>query len=109
MRSVDLGDNTMRTTILSLMGFALMGAAPRLVHAVDAAAQADDSLAEVIVTAERRSEKAQDVPVAITALSASDMEQRGVRQASDIAAAVPNLTVASAYGDEAQPSFALRG
>jgi iron complex outermembrane recepter protein len=99
----------MRITILSLMGLALIGAAPRLARAVDAAAQADDSLAEVIVTAERRSEKAQDVPVAITALSAADMEQRGVRQASDIAAAVPNLTVASAYGDEAQPSFALRG
>jgi iron complex outermembrane receptor protein len=99
----------MRITILSLMGLALIGAAPRLARAVDAAAKADDSLAEVIVTAERRSEKAQDVPVAITALSAADMEQRGVRQASDIAAAVPNLTVASAYGDEAQPSFALRG
>jgi iron complex outermembrane receptor protein len=99
----------MRTTMLSLLGFALMGAEPRLVHAVVAAAQADDSLAEVIVTAERRSEKAQDVPVAITAISAAEMEQRGVRQASDIAAAVPNLIVASAYGDEAQPSFALRG
>src|SRR6202011_5488224 len=103
-------ETTMRSTLLSLAGLALMSAgAARLVHAADAAAQPDDALAEVIVTAERRSEKAQDVPVAITAISAADMTERGVRQASDIASAVPNLIVSSAYGDEAQPSFALRG
>jgi iron complex outermembrane receptor protein len=73
------------------------------------AAHADDELAEVIVTAERRSEKVQDIPVAITAISTADLEQRGIRQAGDIAAAVPNLTISSAYGEEAQPSFTLRG
>jgi iron complex outermembrane receptor protein len=99
----------MRFTLLSLAGLALVSAAPRLAHAADAAVQPDDALAEVIVTAERRSEKAQDVPVAITAITAADMAERGVRQASDIASAVPNLIVSSAYGDEAQPSFALRG
>jgi iron complex outermembrane receptor protein len=100
----------MRSALLSLAGLALMSAgAARLVHAADAAVQPDDALAEVIVTAERRSEKAQNVPVAITAISAADMTERGVRQASDIASAVPNLIVSSAYGDEAQPSFALRG
>jgi iron complex outermembrane receptor protein len=100
----------MRFTILSLAGLALVSAgAPHLAHAADAAAQPGDALAEVIVTAERRSEKAQDVPVAVTAISAVDMAERGVRQASDIASAVPNLIVSSAYGDEAQPSFALRG
>src|SRR3984893_9094933 len=99
----------MRFTLLSLAGLALVSAAPRLVHAADAAVQPDDALAEVIVTAERRSEKAQDVPVAITAITAADMAERGVRQAGDIASVVPHLIVSSAYGDEAQPSFALRG
>src|SRR5438876_161662 len=41
---------------------------------------------EVVVTAERRSEKAQDIPLAITAVSAADLESRGVRQAGDITA-----------------------
>ncbi len=100
----------MRSTIVSLVGIALLSAvatSPSL--AADTAAVADEALAEVIVTAERRSERAQDVPVAITAISSAELSARGVRQAADIVAAVPNLTVSSAYGDEAQPSFTLRG
>jgi outer membrane receptor protein involved in Fe transport len=89
--------------VLAVAGAASLAAVwPRAAHA-------DDELAEVIVTAERRSEKVQDIPVAITAISAADLEQRGIRQAGDIAAAVPNLTISSAYGEEAQPSFTLRG
>jgi iron complex outermembrane receptor protein len=67
------------------------------------------ALDEVIVTAQRRSERAQDVPIAISALSSLDLEARGVRQAGDIAASVPNLMLSSPYGEEAQPTFSLRG
>lgn len=70
---------------------------------------AADTLEEITVTAERRTEKAQDVPLAITALSGTDLQNRGVRQAGDITAGVPNLVMSSAYGEEAQPSFSLRG
>ena len=73
------------------------------------AARADATLEEVVVTAERRSERLQDVPVAVTALSASDLTDLGVRQAGDIAASVPNLLLNSPYGPEAQPTFTLRG
>jgi iron complex outermembrane recepter protein len=83
-------------------GAALFGAWPQGVRA-------DAVLEEVVVTAERRSEKAQDVPVAITAVSAADLESRGVRQAGDITSAVPNLLLNSPYGPEAQPTFTLRG
>ena len=70
---------------------------------------ASTGLAEVVVTAERRSEKLQDVPVAVTALSASDLVDRGVRQAGDIVDSVPNLLLNLPYGPEAQPTFTLRG
>ncbi len=73
------------------------------------AARADPTLEEVVVTAERRSERLQDVPVAVTALSASDLTDLGVRQAGDIAASVPNLLLNLPYGPEAQPTFTLRG
>lgn len=66
-------------------------------------------LAEVVVTAERKSEKLQDVPVAVTALSADDLAERGVRQAGDITASVPNMLLNLPYGPEAQPTFTLRG
>src|SRR5438105_10108393 len=83
-------------------GAALFGAWPQGVRA-------DAALEEVVVTAERRTEKAQDIPVAITAVSAADLESRGVRQAGDITASVPNLLLNSSYGPEAQPTFSLRG
>jgi iron complex outermembrane recepter protein len=74
-------------------------------------ARADEAvgLEEVTVTAQRRTERLQDVPVAVTALSGSELIDRGVRQAADIADAVPNLLLNLPYGPEAQPTFTLRG
>src|SRR5258706_570554 len=72
-------------------------------------AQADTALEEIVVTAQRRVERLQDVPLAIPALSADDLADRGVRQAADIAASVPNMLLNLPYGPEAQPTFTLRG
>ena len=66
-------------------------------------------LEEVTVTAQRRTERLQDVPVAVTAISGSELIARGVRQAGDIADLVPNLLLNLPYGPEAQPTFTLRG
>src|SRR5690348_7615932 len=67
-------------------------------------AHADEAavLEEVTVTAQRRTERLQDVPVAVTALSGSELIDRGVRQAGDIVDAVPNLLLNQPYGPEAQ-------
>ena len=69
----------------------------------------ESTLEEVIVTAQRQSERIQEVPIAISAISNEDLQNRGVRQAMDITGAVPNLTLSLPYGEEAQPTFALRG
>src|SRR5579862_4962801 len=76
-------------------------------HAADTNAPTD--LQEVVVLAERRSEKLEDVPVAVTAISAGELQDRGVRQAGDITALVPNMMLNLPYGPEAQPTFTLRG
>src|SRR5882724_5809729 len=72
-------------------------------------ASADPELSEVVVTAQRQSERSQDVPIAISSVSASDLKDLGVRQAADITAAVPNMMLNSPFGPEAQPTFTLRG
>ena len=76
---------------------------PRPAHAEES------GLEEVTVTAQRRSERLQDVPVAVTAISGSELIERGVRQAGDIVDSVPNLLLNQPYGPEAQPTFTLRG
>jgi len=70
---------------------------------------ADEALEEITVTAQRVTERLQDVPVAVTAILADELDERGVRQAGDITASVPNLLLNSPYGPEAQPTFTLRG
>src|ERR1700724_387614 len=73
-------------------------------------ASADSSeLNEVVVTAQRQSERSKDVPIALTAVSAEELRDRGIRQAADITALVPNMLLNLPWGPEAQPSFVLRG
>src|SRR5690606_39609818 len=49
-------------------------------------------LEEIIVTAQKRTESAQDVPITMQALSAEELRDRGVASAADVIAALPNLT-----------------
>ena len=66
------------------------------------------SLEEIVVTATKREENLQDVPVAVTAISAAGLAARGVFDTSDLNSSMPNLQVASPYGKQ-QPNFTLRG
>jgi outer membrane receptor protein involved in Fe transport len=72
-------------------------------------ARSEAELTEIVVTAQRQSERSQDVPIALTSVSASDLRDRGVRQAADITAEVPNMMLNLPFGPEAQPTFTLRG
>ena len=50
------------------------------------------SLEEITVTAQRRSESLQAVPIAITAVTAADMERGGIHELGTLAGQVPGLT-----------------
>ncbi|MCP3730591.1 TonB-dependent receptor [Sphingomonas sp. MG17] len=65
------------------------GAAPAA--ASPAAAEADEGLGEIVVTAQKREENIRDVPISITALSADDIANSGVRNITDLTAVVPGL------------------
>lgn len=59
------------------------------------AADSDDNLAEIIVTSTRRAENLQDVPVAITALTGTALQQLNVQTLDDFVRYLPNVSVAS--------------
>jgi iron complex outermembrane receptor protein len=50
------------------------------------------TLEEIIVTAQRREERLQEVPVSVTALSAQEIESRGISATRDVLPAIPNMT-----------------
>ena len=68
----------------------------------------EGAIEEVMVTAERRSQNLQDVPVSITALSGGAIEQLGLRTSVDVAAQVPNLTIKQSFAASV-PQIFLRG
>lgn len=56
-------------------------------------AGASDSTSDIVVTAQRRQERLQDVPIAISAVTADALERRGINQTMDLSATVPGLTI----------------
>jgi iron complex outermembrane receptor protein len=67
------------------------------------------TLGDIVVTARRREERLQDVPVAVTALSGEMLAQRGIVNVQDLAKTTPglNITPSSRGGDS--PYVVLRG
>src|ERR1700677_70739 len=55
---------------------------------------AGSSLDEIIVTAEKRPERLQDVPAQVDVLTAENLDALHIQQTPDITATIPNLTVA---------------
>ena len=84
------------------------GAAPA---AFAAAAEPSNTtqIEEVVVTAQRRSENIQDVPVSVQAVSAAQIEREGVKQTADLARITPNVTIALPSGEGSQPNITIRG
>ncbi len=57
-----------------------------------------DAIGEVVVTAQRREESLQKTPVAVTALSATDLRNQNIVQLADVGRVTPNLAIsASGY------------
>lgn len=82
-------------------------------HAQDAAAAAPASdevtLDAVQVTARKREETLQEVPVAVTAFTAETLDKLNIRDISDLDAQVPNLTIYAARGSSSTVTAYIRG
>jgi len=63
---------------------------------------------EMLVTARKKEESLQDVPIAITAFSAEQLQRAGINSLSDVAAFTPGLTFTSLFG-EFLPVPVIRG
>ena len=79
----------LRCTVVLMTGLAAVPA----VHAESAASAPSDDLTlqEVVVTATRREESVEKVPISIEALNQQQLSQYGIKGISDLAAMVPGL------------------
>lgn len=73
------------------------------------AAPPSAGLEEILVTARKREETLISVPVVVTAVSASQLEQRGVTNLDGIARMVPQLLIGNQSGSVQGGNIAIRG
>lgn len=93
------------TIVLTTPAFAQTSAQPTVPSPAQAAARSDEAaetsnrsttdqsdLAEIVVTARKREERVQSVPISIAVFSGDALERRNVKNLSDVSKFVPNLT-----------------
>ena len=73
------------------------------------AAEEAKTLDAVTVTARKREETLQEVPVAVTAFTAEALDRLGTRDIADLDAQVPNLTIYAARGSNSTLTAFIRG
>lgn len=86
----------------------LIGAAPSFAQTAAPATVAGGATGvdEIVVTAQRREEKAIDVPLAVAAVSGTRLKSLGVQQGTDLVKVIPDLTFVDAGPI---PKLAIRG
>src|SRR5262245_28350229 len=78
-------------------------------HAQDSATKHESvGIDEIIVTATRREERLQDVPISITVFNQQQLNDRNVLSANELAKYTPSLQTNARFGTESA-SFSIRG
>lgn len=94
----------LRTTVsAAVMGAAVMGFA-----GVAAAQEAPATVDDIIVTAQKREQSLQDVPIVVTTLSQELLDGAGVQDIKDLQILTPGMTVTSTQS-EASTTVRIRG
>lgn len=70
---------------------------------------AEIGVSDIVVTAQKRQERLQDVPIAITAITGADLENKQISNLADIRDLVPNLYIEQALTGTTTPKMYLRG
>jgi len=93
--------------LLGACAFALVGSSAALAQSAPASGVNNS---DIVVTATRREERLQDVPLAVTALSSETLRDRGIASVGDLGSGkVPGLNINSMFGSETAVALNIRG
>lgn len=99
------------TTSVSVVALAVLGAQPAFAQdaATDEAAARTGGVQEIVVTAQKRAENLQNVPVAVTAVTSEAIANARIENIADLRSIAPNLYVVTQPGGSSIPSTVMRG
>jgi iron complex outermembrane recepter protein len=86
-----------------------VAAAQTQAQSAEPAPAADAGLGDIVVTANRREESGQRVPVAVTALSAEGLRDQGIASSQDLMGKVPSVVVGPNSTQRSAEAVAIRG
>jgi iron complex outermembrane receptor protein len=104
----------MQLKFLAMAGVSILAttaAHAQVAAATDTASEpalSNSSLADIVVTAQRREESLQKVPVAVTAFGAEQLDNLRVTNVKNLAGLAPSLQIAT-QGLQSNPSISIRG
>ncbi len=98
-----------RARLLGCTALVAASLLPAAAWAQDEAASGDGGLEEIIVTAQKREQSVQDVPIAVTAVTQESLQANRITTVNDLSAIAPGLTVKPSAGGIQVPAFTMRG
>jgi iron complex outermembrane recepter protein len=113
-REIQLNQRIFRLLTCVSLGALALGSADRALAApaTDPAADttaAQGQVTEVVVTAQRRTQRLQDVGIAVTAVTSAQMRQLGVASSKDISKVAPGVLLDSTAGGGVNANLTIRG
>jgi len=105
MNRMRVGQGLLLGSVAAAAIWAAPAAAQTSAEGSDAAQNGD----EIIVTATRRAERLQDVPVSVSAISAGDLARSGLKEVSDIQYLAPNITFSATNPVSNGGGYQIRG
>lgn len=101
-----LRDTGRRSTMGAAVLYTLMAAAPALAQTSPGV---EGGLEEIVVTAQKRSENLQTTPLAVSAVTAETIEQRGIADVTSLTAIAPNLSITTTGSSTSNIALFIRG
>lgn len=105
-RSRNTRDRLRLTTAISALVWMAGGAVAAHAQAPSGEIEQSGPMAEIIVTAQKREESAQRVPISIQALSEGQLKQMGLNNTNDLTLAIPGFQISSSASNQL---YYLRG
>ena len=103
--------STRRTIAGALAASVALGAlaTPALAQDTAPVAAADEGSDAIVVIARKREERVIDVPIAVTAMSETQLERLGANDLSGVQGAVPNVNIVQGRGSASSANMFIRG
>jgi iron complex outermembrane recepter protein len=103
----DIRSVSLRHRLLVSTSVAMLATSTAWAQVAPKPAEEDTGLDTIIVTAQRQSQSVQDVPIAVSAFGAEQLQKSGIEGAADIQFALPNVTFTKS--NFTSQSFQIRG